>query len=264
MHSVQRYTQSMNSSLVVVAPTLTEDAPSLNGTAAGEGGRRDRKKLATRQALRKAALELVAERGFAHVTVEDIAEAADVATRTFFNYFPSKESAVIGADPERIEQMRVSLIARPPEESPLVALRAVLVGYASANAEEFDELGEGRATWFRRFNAVREDPDLLGAYVVHITEVERGLAAALAERLGKDAIEDPYPALVAATALAAARVAALYWSASGGVDELGDLTAAAIDALSNGLANEQIFASPSASRALPDKSETMNDVGNRL
>ena len=64
-------------------------------------GRRDRKKHATRQALRDAALQLVTERGFANVTVEDIAEAVDVATRTFFNYFPSKEAAVIGADPGR-------------------------------------------------------------------------------------------------------------------------------------------------------------------
>src|SRR5580693_2832809 len=91
---------------------------------ASDLGRRDRKKHATRQALRKAALELVAERGFAHVTVEDIAQAADVATRTFFNYFPSKESAVIGADPDRAAQMRVNLIARPSDESPIAALRA--------------------------------------------------------------------------------------------------------------------------------------------
>src|SRR5271154_6346541 len=91
--------------------------------AADDRGRRDRKKQATRRALRFAALELVAERGFAHVTVEDISEAADVATRTFFNYFPTKESAVIGADPERIEELQANLLARPPAESPLQALR---------------------------------------------------------------------------------------------------------------------------------------------
>jgi AcrR family transcriptional regulator len=202
-------------------------------------GRRDRKKQATRRALRNAALELVAERGFAHVTVEDIAEVADVATRTFFNYFPSKESAVVGADPERIEEVRTSLLARPLAESPLQALRWVAVEYAAAIDEEFDDLGEGREAWFRRFCIVREDPDLLGAFVGHITEVERILVRALAERLGKDPAHDPYPALVTATVFAAARVAALYWSANGGVDSLARLTGAAIDSLATGLVNEE-------------------------
>jgi AcrR family transcriptional regulator len=180
----------------------------------------------------------VASRGFAHVTVEDIAEAADVSTRTFFNYFPSKESAVIGADPERIEDLRTSLLARPPHETPVEALRFVTVEYAAAIDEEVDDLGEGREAWFRRLCIVREDPDLLSAYGGHFTDVERSLVAALAERLGKDPVHDPYPALVTATVFAAVRVAALYWSANGGVDSLARLTGASIDKLASGLVEE--------------------------
>jgi AcrR family transcriptional regulator len=211
-------------------------------TAGIDLGRRDRKKNATRRALRNAALTLVAERGLAHVTIEDITEAVDIAPRTFFNYFPSKESAVIGADPERIEQMRSSLIERPQSETALEALRAVLVEYAIKSAEEFDDLGEKREAWFRRLCVLREDRDLRGAYVAHIAEVERGLVEALAERLGRDPANDPYPALVAATAFAAARVAAKYWSANGGEGSLADLTGAAIDNLASGLADDAVFA----------------------
>ena len=207
----------------------------------GAVGRRDRKKLATRRALRNAALQLVAERGFANVTIEDITEAADVAPRTFFNYFPSKESAVIGADPERVALMQSGLIGRPSRESPLEALRAVLVEYTGAIADELDDLGEGREAWFRRYCAVRDDPDLRAAYAAHISELEGGIVDTLARRLGKDPARDPFPALVTATVFAAARVAALYWAANGGVDPLDVLTGAAIDTLAGGLVDEEVF-----------------------
>jgi AcrR family transcriptional regulator len=211
------------------------------GTGSGGVGRRDRKKQATRQALRNAALQLVAERGFANVTIEDITEVADVAPRTFFNYFPSKESAVVGADPDRMELMRLNLVGRPACESSLEALRAVLVQYTGAIAGEVDDLGEGREAWFRRFCVVREDPDLRAAYAAHISQLEHGIVDALSTRLGKDPACDPYPALVTATVFAAARVAALYWAANGGVEPLDRLTGAAIDTLAGGLVDREAF-----------------------
>ena len=222
-------------------PDGATEPPETSGGLAGTVGRRDRKKQATRRALRNAALQLVAERGFANVTIEDITEVADVAPRTFFNYFPSKESAVIGADPDRMEFMRVSLIGRPSSESPLEALRAVLVEYTSAIAGEFEDLGEGREAWFRRFSVVRDDPDLRGAYAAHVSELERGIVDALSRRLNRDPASDPYPALVTATVFAAYRVAALYWTANSGVDSLAELTGAAIDALAGGLVDANAF-----------------------
>ncbi|HEY5017289.1 MAG TPA: helix-turn-helix domain-containing protein, partial [Streptosporangiaceae bacterium] len=57
-------------------------------------GLRERKKLATRQALGAAAMRLAIERGLENVLVEDIAAAADVSPRTFNNYFASKYEAI--------------------------------------------------------------------------------------------------------------------------------------------------------------------------
>jgi AcrR family transcriptional regulator len=61
-----------------------------------EGGLRERKRAATRVAITAVARSLTAERGFNGYTVEEVCEQAGISRRTFFNYFPSKEDAIIG------------------------------------------------------------------------------------------------------------------------------------------------------------------------
>src|ERR1700722_11417966 len=104
---------------------------------------RERKKLATRRLLRRAALELVAERGLSNVTVEDIAEAGEVAPRTFFNYFASKEAVLFGGDPERAADLRERVASWEPGKSALDALRVVLAQDSEAMADELRSLGGG-------------------------------------------------------------------------------------------------------------------------
>ena len=151
-----------------------------------------------RRSIRRVALGLIAERGFAHVTVEDIAEAADIPPRTFFNYFPSKEAALFGADHERTEALRQRLLDQPADVAPLDALRAALVGEACAVAEELGELGGDQGAWLARMKAANVDPHLRAAQAAHMAAVERVLAGALAERLGTEPDHDPYPMLLVA------------------------------------------------------------------
>jgi AcrR family transcriptional regulator len=196
---------------------------------------RERKKLATRRSLRRVALDLVAERGFVHVTVEDIAEAADVSPRTFFNYFPSKEAALFGANPERVTALRERLVHEAPGQTALEALRVVMVGEARALSEELNELGGDPAFWLKRMKAVHVDPHLRAAQAAHLAMVERVLADALAERLGADPEHDPYPVLLAGAAVGVMRATMTFWASSGGAMALDQLTNAAYQALADGL-----------------------------
>ena len=61
-----------------------------------ELGLREQKKRQTRMAMHRAALELVVEHGLSAVTAQKIAERAGVSTRTFFNHWVTKESAILG------------------------------------------------------------------------------------------------------------------------------------------------------------------------
>ena len=109
-------------------------------TTAAPLGLRARKKRQTFQALQSNARRLVVERGLAGVTVEDIAAAAEVSKRTFFNYFESKEAAIVDAEPGVTEQLRAALCARPESESPLQALRVAAVEVLVEQAPGLQEL----------------------------------------------------------------------------------------------------------------------------
>jgi AcrR family transcriptional regulator len=68
-------------------------------------GRRDRRKRQTRESITECGWRLFAERGFDKVTVADVAEAADVAVGTVFNYFPSKEAILFDRADALVESM---------------------------------------------------------------------------------------------------------------------------------------------------------------
>jgi AcrR family transcriptional regulator len=184
---------------------------------------RERKKLATRRLLRRAALELVAERGLANVTVEDIAEAAEVSPRTFFNYFPSKESVLFGGDTDRAAELREGIAVAAPGGSALDAVRVVLTRDSETMADELRSLGGDPADWLRRMKVARTDPHVRAAHAAQMAMIERAVAEGLAARLGADQETDPYPGVVAAAAVSVVRACLSFWAGSGGATSLGQL-----------------------------------------
>ncbi|CAN5585734.1 hypothetical protein BH10PSE4_BH10PSE4_01620 [soil metagenome] len=88
-------------------------------------GLRDRKKEATRQAISNVATRLFVERGFDNVSVADIADEAQVARKTVFNYFARKEDLVFDREDEVRALMREALIARG-EHAPVAAFQTLM------------------------------------------------------------------------------------------------------------------------------------------
>ena len=211
--------------------TVTSTAPATEAPVS----LRERKKLATRRLLRRAALDLVAERGLANVTVEDIAEAADVSPRTFFNYFPSKEAALFGGDPERAVELRERVATGAPGKSALDALRVVLARDSEEMADELRSLGGDPADWLRRMKMARTDPHVRAAHAAQMAMIERAIAEGLAERLGTDPEQDPYPGLLAATAAGVFRASMTFWASSGGRVPVSQLIEMGFRALAAGL-----------------------------
>jgi AcrR family transcriptional regulator len=196
---------------------------------------RERKKLATRRQLRRAALELVGERGLSDVTVEDIAEAADVSPRTFFNYFPSKEAALFGGEPDRADTLRDRVARQAPGAPALDVLRMVLAQDAEAMADELRSLGGDPADWLRRMKVARTDPHVRAAHASQMAMIERAIGEGLATRLGADPETDLYPWVLAAAAVGVVRACMAFWAGSGGAVQPGQLVDQAFQALAAGL-----------------------------
>ena len=191
-------------------------------------GLRERNKLRTRQEIADATLRLAAERGLEHVTVEQIAAAADVAPRTFFRYFDSKEDALLADHPERLELLRETLKGRPLSEGPLTAVRLSILDLVG-------DLEDHRELMLCKTRLMKDNPTLRGRSLEMMGELERTIAEALAERTGADLATDFRPYVIAGAVCTAMRVAIDRWGATGGTGDLTAMVAGALDLLDGGL-----------------------------
>lgn len=200
-HDVSRHRRSPGGGPGPPGRSRHEEADALTTDTAP--GRRERKKVATRRAIQRSALLLAARQGVENVTVEQIANRADVGLRTFFNYFPSKEDAILANTVPGMENLLVEFGARPAEEPVLVALReAVMRVMQDRDAAGRDHL--------RALRLVRDSPHLAPRQMAMHAAYEKTLADAVGDRVGPGA-PPVYPALCAAAALATLRVVLNRW-----------------------------------------------------
>ncbi|MEU6781137.1 TetR family transcriptional regulator [Nonomuraea angiospora] len=144
-------------------------------------GLRERKKAKTRALIQKEALRLFREQGYAATTVEQIAEAAEVAPSTVFRYFATKEDLVlVDQFPPFIEALQSAPAHLKPVPAVRAAMRVILAGQT---AEEFAESMEREKLMFTV-------PELWAASLDNISGVVRTMHEQLAAREGRPA-DDP-------------------------------------------------------------------------
>jgi AcrR family transcriptional regulator len=141
-------------------------------------GLRDRKKVQTREAIRREAMRLIKENGYANTTVEQIAEAAEVSPSTFFRYFPSKEMVLMAND---LDLVTIEALGQQPADMPsLQAFRRALEITIATLSE--DEWRFERA----RLRMVLSIPELKAAQFDEYRRTVARLTEADCRRTGRD------------------------------------------------------------------------------
>lgn len=192
-----------------MAPARTPSSAASASSYGPRPGLRERKKAKTRQAIRKAAYRLFGEQGYAATSVEHIADAAEVSTSTVFRYFPTKEDIVLTDEYDPL--MHEALLARPPEESPVAALRGAILEVVGQSVRQ--EPGREPAEVRQRLRLVRDVPALRARMTGQMSGTVRALAAALAGRTGMD--EGSLELRVVTGALVGATAEAMFFWADG-------------------------------------------------
>jgi len=186
-----------------------------------------RRRSTTRDHLSNVAIDLFAARGFDEVSVDDVAEAAGIARRTLFRYYPSKNALPWGDFDAHLDHMRDLLSGLDPDVGIRDALRAALLAFNT-----FDEAETAR---HRRRMRVILQTAALQAYSMTMYAGWRAVVADfVALRLGAK-IDDLVPQTVAWTMLGVALSAYEHWLADESV-ELPQALGAAFDTVSEGLA----------------------------
>lgn len=171
--------------------------------AAGGLSLRERKKIKTRLAIQRHALRLIREQGYEATTVEQIAEAAEISSSTFFRYFPTKDAVVLTDD---YDPLVIDILRSQPEGVGIV--RALRTAFRSV----FTDLPENeRENFFERAQIVMRVPELRASFLDDLVASIDLIVDVVAERSHRDA-DDPQVRAVAGALMGLAVTEFLYWS----------------------------------------------------
>ncbi len=184
------------------------------------GGRRERKKQRTRDALIEAAMGLFAAKGYEGTAVHEITDAVDVSERTFSRYFASKEDLALSFVRDGSAAFAAALAARPAEEEPLTAARA-------AFHISLRQLSRSLPSYLSVIRLIETTPTLLAAHLRYVHEHDDEVISVLAAREGVDPATDRRPRVLAAVVGSLVFLANRDWLAGGSQDP--DAMAAAFD-----------------------------------
>jgi AcrR family transcriptional regulator len=187
---------------------------------AAELGLRERKRIATRRAIQVAAVRLAADDGLERLTIDEIGRRADISPRTFFNYFPSKEAALMGDTPQLPGDESVARFVDSRDD--LITGLGAIVVEAVEQAAEDRELTQLRRVVMKRY------PELFALRIFGMKKFEDELQAVVQERLlaespevyGDEGARASRARLITLVALAAMRHAWSCWADAGGTSEL--------------------------------------------
>ncbi|NSC23604.1 TetR family transcriptional regulator [Streptomyces albus subsp. chlorinus] len=190
---------------------------------------RERKKIQTRQAIRRAAYRLFQEQGYDATPVDQIADEAEVSPSTVFRYFPTKEDIVLTDEYDAL--VEDALRSRPAGEPPVAALREALY---SSLARIYQSDAEET---FQRIRLIGEVPALRARMSEHSADTAWLLRRTLAERAGRS--EDDLELRIVTGAMLGALTEAMYFwvdtGMPGTLDDLRALVNRALGVLERGL-----------------------------
>ena len=167
----------------------------MSSTAAPGRTLRQRKRDRTRKALINAAIDLFERHGYDGTTVAEIAEAADIGTRTFFSYFASKEELLFPESDARVQAAVTAIANRKPEDRPADVLLRALHDVGAADGEP-DDMVDRVATVRQRL--IRTVPAVRGRALQIQLDAQREIATHLHRAFPAELDEVSAAALVGA------------------------------------------------------------------